>query len=205
MKENKKYYIISGVIFALAAVLLLVFLLVPKKNASPSLLNCTVEDITIDIGEEKTDFYQLSNPNADIQFKFDKSDIIQINEERVVGVKAGVVNVEMVLTLNGQTISEYFKVTVLAEDYSLHLIPNENCSFSDGRLMMAQDVCTFTLEMIDKNGQLITDKAIAVSTSNGASCTMLFGVYRLTSTGDCVITFSVEELNFETIVIVNRM
>jgi calcineurin-like phosphoesterase family protein len=32
LKENKKYYIISGVIFALAAVLLLVFLLVPKKK-----------------------------------------------------------------------------------------------------------------------------------------------------------------------------
>lgn len=196
MKENKRYYIISAIILAVAVAMLLVFLLIPKGGKIAAVLNCNAENIQMERGETGNDFYQLSDENAAVEFRVDKEGIISIDKDKIIAQNPGIVNVEIVVTLNGQSISEYFVVTVLADDYVLNLISSSGCTINGNVLTITDSVCEFTIQLLDKNGQIITDKPIVVSASNGADCTMLFGVYRLSATENCVLTLFVNELDF---------
>lgn len=200
MKGNKKIYIISGVIFAVAIAILLLFLLLPKDNGDPfEPLNCNADDVVMSVGDIKRDFYTLSDEDATVSFNLDNDGIVEIDDDKIIACRAGVVNVEMVVCLDGQSVSEYFKITVLADDYSLQLTPVSNCSIEGNVLSVSANISQFTIDFIDKEGEIVSDVELSISTTNGASCTQLFGVYRLTAESDCVIIFRAEEYDFEVV------
>ncbi|MBO5395003.1 MAG: hypothetical protein J6A28_03770 [Clostridia bacterium] len=203
-KSNKKIslrvYVISGMMIAASLVLLLVFLLVPgKRDGNLIPLNCSVESIEMEIGESKADFYHLSHDEALVSFKVDKEGIIEIDEQKITALKSGVVTVQMTVTLNDQSITEVFVVTVLAEEYSLKITPITDCEVAGNTIYLSGTACQFSVEFINKKGETVEDAQVSYTPTNNARIQFAFGVYMLLASEDCAVTFSVSEYNFSMI------
>ena len=195
--ENLRTYIIGGAVILLSIVLLFVIMLIPRKQREPlTALNCSIDDIELAVGEIKTDFYRLSHEDALLSFLVDKEGVIEIDDERIVAVEAGVVNVTATVALGEQSITEMFVVSVFADEYSLVISPISNCEFEENILYLSGTSCQFDVDFLDKNGASIGDIEILFSATNGATIQKRFGVYRLIAQTDCVINFEVKEFDF---------
>ena len=195
--NNKKIYIISSCLIAVAVAILLVFLFLPTGDSSPKdIINSHVEDFEMEIGETKSGFLHISNKNAEISFEVDKEGIIDINENRIIGLKAGEVVVEVKITYAEQSISDEFKVTVLSSEYILNLELTYGGYVENEVLYMTQNVCQFDVIFLDRSGKEIVDCEISLSASNNSTIEKCFGYYRLTATDDCEITVEIEQYNF---------
>ncbi|MBQ8909021.1 MAG: hypothetical protein IJY90_01885 [Clostridia bacterium] len=195
--KNKSLYIVSGLIIAASIAILLVFLLLPQKKTNIIIpLNCTAEDIEMEIGQTKINFYQVSHENAIVSFSVDKSDIIDIDKDKIVALNAGKVTVEMTVTVDDKQVKDVFIVTVLANQYTMKFKVASGGTLTGNTLTLTSKECQFYAHFYDKKGEELTDCQIMTAVSGNATLAYEFGMYKLTASSDCLVTFSVSELNF---------
>ena len=169
MERNLRRIIASLVITAVALSMLLAFLLWPKGRDNDFVpLSCTTSDIVLNEGDEKTDFYILSHEDATITFYVDKEGIIDINEDRILALSAGSVEVVATVSLNDQSITATFKVTVIAEECHVKLSAVANCTIEDLVVSVSGDHAEFVFLLYDKNGELVGEPRVNMSSSGGA-------------------------------------
>lgn len=135
--------------------MVLVFVLGSNNKNSNSvnkhILSCIVNNINLNVGDRITDFYKVSDKEANIEFDFSREDIVSIDENGLVGLKAGEVIVTLNVSNKNQSISESFIVKVYQKGYIVNLINVENCQLNKNlnTLYMFDTTCIFRVELYD--------------------------------------------------------
>ena len=92
-KKSRTLYLCL-ILVALSCIFLLIFSLIDQIKTIKIRENLTIStsNISLYVGEEKTNFYYVSNQNAKIEFDYDET-IVSITPDRIIGLKAGVTEV----------------------------------------------------------------------------------------------------------------
>ena len=198
MKKEIWTYIVSGILSVVAVVGLLLLLLLPNGNSTPfEPVNLYVEDVTLEIGQIKTDFYQVSAEDYEISFELDKDNVIEIDENKIVAINSGKVKVDVRVIVEGNSIEESFYVTVLAESYSYQLENLINCSVNGNNIVFSSQTAQFKIRCFDKDGIEIKNPAIEMIASDGINASFEFGMVRITATKNGTITFAIAQTDIE--------
>ena len=196
MKKTISILVSFGII-ALSIIILLVFFVfkdINKQKLEPS-VNITASDISMNIGEEKFEFYNINNDKAIVKFKIDKEGIINVDKEKIVALKVGVVNVTIIATLNDFVTQTDFCVKVYGNEYSFIINEIKNCEFRDNVLYKQGTSCQFRITLYDKLGQ-IAENLTPTVTSTSEYVDYQFGNIIVASNIDCVIYFYYSTINY---------
>ncbi|MBP3344691.1 MAG: hypothetical protein J6K97_00615 [Clostridia bacterium] len=205
MSSKMRSYIISFSIIAAALVLLLVFLLLPKRKSEPIIpLTCSVEDVTINVGESVTEFLQISNENASVSFEVDKEGIISIDKDKIVGLAKGETSVTVKIEFQGEKIDSSFNVTVLDANivengYRIEFNSILNCEINENNIKINGDVAQFSFLVYDLDGTTIENPQVSFVVPENVTLVCDFGVCQLLATENCQIKLVFAALNFETL------
>ena len=126
-------------------------------DSSTSTLTLSARNITLKIGQSVYNFYQLSDDNATLSFEVSEENIVDINNERIVGLKAGKVTLFITATTSNQMARDSIEIVVVNSSYSYLIAPSQNCEFNDNTLYMTDIFCSFTLEIFDMYGQVVLE------------------------------------------------
>ena len=198
MKKGIWTYIVSGVLGVVAVVGLLLLLFLPKntgKSFEP--VNLYVEDIVLQVGQTKTDFYQISAQDYQITFQADRDGVIEIDENKIVAIDAGKVNVKVSVNVAGNTIEESFCVTVLATSWSYMFENLTGCVIEGDNIVLSNSVAQFKIKCFDENGLEITNPTIETVASDGVDVSYEFGIIKITASKSGVIEFSIAQSQIE--------
>ncbi len=194
--------LVSLVILAISVTLLLVFML-GKKNDAPDYqpsLSCIVKDLKISVGERLTNFYQTNDKNAQVYFEYDKTDIIDINENEIIGKKAGKVSITIKIANSKEEISKNFIVEVYAEGYKFKIDTLEYCDFDENSntLIVYEENALFEIKVFDLKGNKVeTLKPVCRFDNNLINISFNYGNYCIYNiTGDCKVDFIFSDLDF---------
>lgn len=197
MKKGIWTYIVSGVLGVVAVVGLLLLLLLPAPNKAPlAPANVYVQDITLDIGQTKTDFYQVSASDYEINFETDKEDIIEIDKDKIVAINPGKVKVTVQVIINENIVEESFHVTVLAPSYSYQLSSLSNCTFEGNTLCLTSQVAQFKIKIYDKDGVEVENPTLTYVASDGINVAYEFKIFKISAIKQGTITISVEQTGY---------
>ena len=198
MKKGIWAYIASGILVLVAVVGLLLLLLLPKNAPNPiEPVNVYVEDITLEIGETRTDFYQVSVEEYEILFETDSANIIDIDENQILAKESGSVNVKIKVKVGENVLEETFMVTVLAPRFSYQLTNMVNCAIQDDNLELSSPNAQFKIKIFDGEGVEVQNPTISFEESEGIQVAYEFKVFKISATRAGVIKFKVAQNDFE--------
>ena len=193
---KKVLIVIIGLAITLVSItLLLVFLLLQGDSTADTPLRVNVNDVTMQVGDIQYDYYDVNNEEANITILVDKEGIIEIDENKIVAVKSGIVNITLIATYQNSISKEEFTVEILNYNYSYEIVPILNCSYVNEKLLMSDSVCQFLVNVYDKSGNIISDNFNFSSTNNSIMQKQLSN-FVLFTTEDCSFTISLTEANF---------
>ena len=194
MKKNFWIYIVSAGLCLVAAVGMLLLLFLPRGDDNAiEPVNLYVEDITLEKGQVKTDFYQISAENYEIDFDTDCEGVIEIDAEKIVAVESGVVKVDVTVEIRGNLIEESFYVTVLAQSFSYKFENVIGCSIDGDDIMLLDAPAQFKIRCFDANGLEIANPAIEVVASEGINASFEFGIVKITASNSGTISFAIAQ------------
>ena len=106
-----------------------------NEDNKANLFNINCQDLNMQVGEVKSNYYTVSIEDATITINVDKEGIIDIDEDKIVANKSGVVNVEVTAMTDGVTAKDSFSVVVADKDYRYEIIPVLNCTYGENLVM----------------------------------------------------------------------
>ena len=195
---NKKvlFWIVSVVIALVSIILSIVFCVNMSRNEDnkANLFNINCQDLNMQVGEVKSNYYTVSIEDATISVNVDKEGIIDIDEDKIVANKSGVVNVEVTAMLDGVTAKDSFSVVVADKDYRYEIIPMLNCTYGEN-LVMSNNVCYFNVIVYDKMGETLDDVKFICSATNGAHIERGMSSFILSTDKNCFVTIILPNFN----------
>ena len=195
---NKKvlFWIVSAVIVLGSIILSIVFCVNMSRNEDnkANLFNINCQDLNMQVGEVKSNYYTISIEDATITINVDKEGIIDIDEDKIVANKSGVVNVEVTAMTDGVTAKDSFSVVVADKDYRYEIIPVLNCTYGEN-LVMSDNVCYFNVIVYDKMGEALDDVKFVCSATNGAYIEREMGSFILLADKNCSVTLILTDFN----------
>lgn len=195
---NKKvlFWIVSVVIALVSIILSIVFCVNMSRNEDnkANLFNINCQDLNMQVGEVKSNYYTVSIEDATISVNVDKEGIIDIDEDKIVANKSGVVNVEVTAMLNGVTAKDSFSVVVADKDYRYEIIPMLNCTYGEN-LVMSNNVCYFNVIVYDKMGETLDDVKFICGATNGAYIERGMSSFILSTDKNCSVTIILPNFN----------
>lgn len=195
---NKKvlFWIVSVVIALVSIILSIVFCVNMSRNEDnkANLFNINCQDLNMQVGEVKSNYYTVSIEDATISVNVDKEGIIDIDEDKIVANKSGVVNVEVTAMLDGVTAKDSFSVVVADKDYRYEIIPMLNCTYGEN-LVMSNNVCYFNVIVYDKMGETLDDVKFICSATNGAYIERGMSSFILSTDKNCSVTIILPNFN----------
>jgi len=178
--SKKLITIISSIsLLAISTILLLVFFVFNKSPNENTPLFITANDITLTKNESKYNFFSVSKQNATIDFEVDKENIIEINENYVKGLKAGVVCLTIKAQLEDEFTQVQISITVCDNGYSYTITPYDGCQVNENKLTLEKSPCQFKVSVFDELGQIVSNKNSNYSASNEALITYQFNIFML--------------------------
>lgn len=195
---NKKvlFWIVSVVIALVSIILSIVFCVNMSRNEDnkANLFNINCQDLNMQVGEVKSNYYTVSIEDATISVNVDKEGIIDIDEDKIVANKSGVVKVEVTAMLDGVTAKDSFSVVVADKDYRYEIIPMLNCTYGEN-LVMSNNVCYFNVIVYDKMGETLDDVKFICSATNGAYIERGMSSFILSTDKNCSVTIILSNFN----------
>lgn len=188
MTKKAKTFYLCLLSMALSCLLLIIFFIfgqapTPKVNQTFTL---SASDFSLYVNETKTDFYTVSNKDADIEFEYDET-IVYVDREKIIGLKAGKTEIFIKATLNNWTEQTSFTVTVYNNSFNYEIIPTENCSYQNGIIYGNDLPCQFALNIYDCLGQKVKNPKLQFSSDTEIFIDYQFGQVYLYSEEDCII------------------
>lgn len=195
----------SLIILAISVFLLLIFIYFTKKpNTVEKNINISVKNISLNVGEEKYNFYSINNDKASVSFEVNKEGIIEINHEKIIALNAGEVTVTITANLNNFTTEKSFTVKVYANNYSYSIVPVQGCSVENNNIFKTQEVCQINIIFKDKLNQDI-EVAAYISPLYSDKIIYEFGQYQIITYEDCEIKIFYPEINFNVLLKINNI
>ena len=195
---NKKvlFWIVSVVIALVSIILSIVFCVNMSRNEDnkANLFNINCQDLNMQVGEVKSNYYTVSIEDATISVNVDKEGIIDIDEDKIVANKSGVVNVEVTAMTDGVTAKDSFSVVVADKDYRYEIIPMLNCTYGEN-LVTSNNVCYFNVIVYDKMGETLDDVKFICSATNGAYIERGMSSFILSTDKNCSVTIILPNFN----------
>ncbi len=188
--------ITSLALLAISSILLIVYFAF-GGDSSTSTLTLSARNITLKVGQSVYNFYQLSDDNATLSFEVSEENIVDINNERIVGLKAGKLTLFITATTSNQMARDSIEIVVLNSSYSYLITPSQNCEFNDNTLYMTDIFCSFTLEIFDIYGQIVLEPKYNYSSNEEVEFFREFRYFTLVAEKDCMVTLDFYEINFE--------
>lgn len=164
------------------------------EDNKANLFNINCQDLNMQVGEVKSNYYTVSIEDAAITINVDKEGIIDIDEDKIVANKSGVVNVEVTAMTDGVTAKDSFSVVVADKDYRYEIIPVLNCTYGEN-LVMSDNVCYFNVIVYDKMGEALDDVKFVCSATNGAYIEREMGSFILLADKNCSVTLILTDFN----------
>lgn len=183
-------------VLAIAVILLLVFLPQKDKNSFMGLKCYVEENISLNVNTKIENYYTLNDTTATLAFDVDKEGVIEINEDYIKGISAGVVKVVMTASTSTDTVKVDFTVTVYQNAYSLRINPIDACSFENNTFYITNNVFQFSAEIFDKSNNKV-DALIEIQSDNEEiiiNSHNLLNIMIVTEK-ECVLTFKIENLS----------
>jgi len=205
MKEKSNFKIFS-ILFSLGAiaitiVLLLVFLL-PKQNSDELVLTpnktitSSINDISLSVGNKIYDYYEISDKSAEFSFTLDKQGIINIDKEKIEGLKVGEVNVKMIAKTKTSSTSIKFKVVVCAGEYTFNFQSISSCTFENDNINISSNAFQFKIEVLSKtNTKMENIEFNIVSNKSNTIIDKSFSSIMVVTNEDCILTFIFPEID----------
>ena len=165
-----------------------------NEDNKANLFNINCQDLNMQVGEVKSNYYTVSIEDATISVNVDKEGIIDIDEDKIVANKSGVVNVEVTAMLDGVTAKDSFSVVVADKDYRYEIIPMLNCTYGEN-LVMSNNVCYFNVIVYDKMGETLDDVKFICSATNGAHIERGMSSFILSTDKNCFVTIILPNFN----------
>ena len=197
-KKTLTTVIISSLLIVASLIVLLVFFVVKKDDAKAENLQIQAEDIVLYIGQEKNDFYSVSNANASVAFVYDKDGIIEVINGAIIALDRGVQEFTIVATLSGQSTSKTIRVTVRSLDYDYEITDLVGGVLQDDIIYLNSNVCQFQIILYDMVGQKVEGQHFEYLISSGKiSYDMAFLVE---ADQDCQVKIIYPNLDFEIVI-----
>lgn len=131
-------------------------------------------------------------------FKTDKitlhlnaNNVIDINSDRILGLKAGIVTVDLIARLDNQYHKTTIEVTVLSNTYTYSVYPIENCIYQNGVLFSYGDDNLFTVDVFDKDGSKLNNLEFILH-SQDVIFTSELATFYLKTDKDCQVSIEYE-------------
>ncbi len=197
-KKSRTLYLCL-ILVALSCIFLLIFSLIDQIKTIKIRENLTIStsNISLYVGEEKTNFYYVSNQNAKIEFDYDET-IVSITPDRIIGLKAGVTEVTLTATLYDLVETSKFTVSVYDLTYHYVLSPLEDCTFENGTIFCTADSCVFELNIFDSLGNKVLSPNLQFSSDEEIYIDYQYGIICLECKNDCVINIKTDyNYNFD--------
>lgn len=194
MSKKARIILASLALLATSIVLLIVFFVQKDKNSPTAPLSITASEQRITKNQTVFNFYTLSNTDAKLEFSVSQEGIIEINENYLKGIKAGLVEVTITASLGEKVAKTQFNVYVFDNSYTYEITTLSNCSFANDKLYIQGSSCQFSISVYNKLGLLIENSPNSYSATNGAILSKQMNVYRLEATSNCDVTFTFQEL-----------
>lgn len=193
MTKKAKTFYLCLISIALSCILLLFFAMYghakpPQINESLT-LNAT--DISLYVNEFKTNFYQVSNSEAKIEFEYDET-FVHVDKDKIQGLKAGKSEVVIKASLNDITEQTHFTVTIYNKSYTYEIVIIDSCSFENGCLYKEGEFCLFDINIFDTSGNLVEEPNLVFTSDKDFILTQEFGYYQLKCDSECIIHVSTD-------------
>ncbi len=195
MKKNKLFISLICVFLALSVALLLVIFLLPPKKNDEFKLSITCQNVSVGVNEISPIVYTVNSPLAKVTFYIEDSNIADIENGFVRGYSEGETTIKAVAKLNDDVVSASAKVVVEGSKMNFHLIATQSC-VSDGLTLTYSSPATFGFEVFDNDGEQVLDPNYTISSSEGIKYNLKLSSIILTSTCDGYISFNFYEINF---------
>lgn len=141
--------LLTSLIMLLVSIFLLLCYFVFKTDKITLHLNAN--NVTLYVGQSVYNYYEVTDSNANIAFEVSEGNIIDINSDRILGLNAGKVTVDIIAKLENLSYSTSIEVTVLSNSYTYSINPIENCIYQNGVLYSYEDDNLFTVDVFDKD------------------------------------------------------
>ena len=188
-------WLISGCLVVISIVLLLTFFLVKDlKQNSKRILNINCENLTIYKGEVREDYFDINYEGSSISLTVNKEGIIDIDQDRIVGIKGGEVDVLITATLDDMIVKDNFHVTVI-DDYQYNIIPVAGCTFDDC-LYVNEEVCYFELQTFNRTGDILDNLNFSYYATNNAYIKYELGTFLLIANTNSEIFINYEDIDY---------
>ena len=196
---KKLKFIISGlVLLGLSAILVIVYFPVGKNDSKFDLFTVSSSDITMTIGDEKSNFYTASHEGAEVEIIIDDETIVELSDGKLIALKVGKTKVTVNATYNTQVSSTSFYVQVVNLDYTYSIVPQDGATFSLNTLYQTSNSCQFIINVKDIYGQDVDYGEPTLSISNpNAILNKDFAGYLLINDQNCQITISFPEISYQ--------
>lgn len=148
------------------------------------------------VGQEVTNFYVVSDENAEIKIQAQDESIFLIENNKLIALKVGSTTITIFASLDGDRAKTSFLLTIERDGYSFILTPIQNCSFSENILLLTDNACQFSVEIYDKMNALYTPQNMNYSATNNAIITKEVTSFVLVSQENCIITINYPDIEY---------
>lgn len=193
-----KYLLLSFCILAISLTLLLFFVFL-KDNFlnSNQILTITSSDISLKVGDKVSNFYNVSDENAEVQISAQDESVFIVENDQLLAIKPGSTIITIVANLNGDKANTSFLLTVERDGYSYNITPIQNCTINENNVTLTDHACQISVVVYDKLDNVYFPENLTCSASNNAIIIKEIDSFILVSSEDCKVTISYPDISFE--------
>ncbi len=180
---------------AVSAILLLTFLLDKKEEKEE--FYCTAQNVNLCLGESAYNYYQVSHPLSIINISVERENIIEIDNEKITAIGIGTTNVTLSASYGDKKSETTFTVKVSEQNYTISFTPTANCYFEGNTLYAQSKTCQFSFEIRNSQNTKVEIVNYDVTIVGDGETAKNFCNIILSLNGDCTLTLSFPELEFE--------
>ena len=193
-----KYLLLSFCILAISLTFLFFFVFLKDNFLNNNqILTITSSDISLKVGDKVSNFYNVSDENAEVQISAQDESVFIVENDQLLAIKPGSTIITIVANLNGDKANTSFLLTVERDGYSYNITPIQNCTINENNVTLTDHACQISVVVYDKLDNVYFPENLTYSASNNAIIIKEIDSFILVSSEDCKVTISYPDISFE--------
>ena len=148
--------------------------------------------------------YIVDDEISSITFEVVDKSIAEIDDNKIIGLKAGTTLVKITVTKGDKKAMCNFYFTAKYNSCVLILKPIDSCRIIDNYIYMENDYCQFSIEFVDESGTLISDPRITITHDENLEIEEIAFGYLLTARENGTITFYFDDYDTSFVIHVEK-
>ena len=205
---NKKNILILSISIGLLMIsivgLIVYFCISNSKDKQIELFSVKCENISAEVGEWVEIPYIVDDEISSITFEVVDKSIAEIDDNKIIGLKAGTTLVKITVTKGDKVAMCNFYFTAKYNSCFLTLKPIDSCEIMENYIYMENDYCQFSIEFVDESGTLISDPRVTITHDQNLEIEEIAFGYLLTARENGTITFYFDDYDTSFVIHVEK-